>query len=500
MKNIMDSVNKHYSDNLDYVGKNATLQNAMKLADSDLKTFEEKGIQASLMSNFQRKVMDSEWGRDFMKTSNYGPFLPEVLPVIQAWYPNFPLKDLISVQDMQEPIWYIVTSELMTGTTKAPTLAGELVETPSGSRQIKGSYPTGDIFGEIVETADIDDETEGSDSFVQFALAYFPVIGKTEKLAKTKLSVTTGGNVVDLYPTSSANGNIELADESGAYTATIEQQTGVVSMHGFTSASAIESVDCAYVWNIEYANNKNIPTVVEDMKMKPMVAEPFAIAMKWTIFAEMVKERQFGKDIKTANTQRVLDLLYQMQVRYVLDHMYRFADKGTAEQTIYGVQTSVIDSNYKAQKIMENLNTVSMMIAYNTGRIEGNRLVVGAGFKNYLESLPAQWYQPVQEADYGFQGPRKIGQFGRYMVFFDNELGWNKGFMTYRGSQWYDASYYAGMFMPFTPTDAININIDVQQAFAYMAAYEYDKPNGVIKLDFKLDDAKSWIVPSSSSL
>ena len=43
MKNIMDSVNKHYSDNLDYVGKNATLQNAMKLADSDLKTFEEKG-------------------------------------------------------------------------------------------------------------------------------------------------------------------------------------------------------------------------------------------------------------------------------------------------------------------------------------------------------------------------------------------------------------------------------------------------------------------------
>jgi len=40
------------------------------------------------------------------------------------------------------------------------------------------------------------------------------------------------------------------------------------------------------------------------------------------------------------------------------------------------------------------------------------------------------------------------------------------------------------VFLPLAPTDAINININVQAAFITMQAALYDKPQGVVKLSF----------------
>ena len=140
---INSKVQKRLADSLEYVDKRGTLSAGLKLADSDLTSFEEKGVQAGIMTQFQKRVMDSTEGRDFIKTNNYGPFLPELLPVIIAWYPNFPLKELICVQDMEQDLAYIITSELLTATNKAPTLAGDKVETPNGLRTIRGSYPPG---------------------------------------------------------------------------------------------------------------------------------------------------------------------------------------------------------------------------------------------------------------------------------------------------------------------------------------------------------------------
>ena len=65
----------------------------------------------------------------------------------------------------------------------------------------------------------------------------------------------------------------------------------------------------------------------------------------------------------------------------------------------------------------------------------------------------------LKGSDYGFNGPRKIGRIGRFTVFYDDKLAVDKGWMTYRGNEWYDAAYYLGVFLPIAPTDAVNINI-----------------------------------------
>lgn len=491
MKKIESKINKQVqsrlADSLEFVSKRGQLTAAMKLADSDLHSFEERGIQAGVLKNFQSKVMDSAEGRDFMKTNNYGPFLPELLPIIVAWYPNFPLKELISVQDMEQDLAYIVTSELLTATNKAPTLAGQAVETPNGIRQIKGSYPSGEIMGELITTEDI--QVEGEESIA--ALVYYPLVTDQDNIEMTKLDVTFATLGKKEFTASSVvAGSIVLTNEeleAEGVKASIEVKSGLVTItipEAYQeTAGAVSEIDANYVWNIEYATDENIPSVVEDMKMVPMIAKPRVLAMKWTIFSELVKSKQFGNEARLDNTKRVLDLLYQYLVRYILDRMYKYAKGG--ETTIEGPTTAVIDPNFKAQEIMRSLNKASMIVANNTGRIEGNRIVTGSRFKNYLEALPEQWYKPFEEnKDYGFQGPRKIGQFGKFIVYYDNELPEDEGFMTYRGSQWYDAAYYLGVFMPIVPTDAININVNVRQAFCDMNAHKFDKPQGVVKLKF----------------
>lgn len=474
---IGKKVQNRLADSLAYVEKRGNLSASMKLADSDLHSFEERGIEAGIIANFQKRVMDSEEGRDFMKTSNYGPYLPELLPVIIAWYPNFPLKELISVQDMEQDLAYIITSELLTGTNKGNTTAGQKVETPNGLRTIKGSYPSGEVLGEVIEADSIQKDSRKSLA----AAVYYPILTSQEAQEITQL-VVTGSTATKTYSVKAVTGNsIALEDEAGNK-ATIETNTGIIEVADSTAVGTITSIEASYMWNIEYAKGDTLPSVVEDMKMEPMLARPRVLAMKWTIFSELVKKKQFQNDVRTDNTNRVLDVLYQYLVRYILDRMYRYATGGT--KTINGVSTSIIDPNFKAQDILRQLNLVSQEVANKTGRIEGNRLVVGAQFKNYLEALDEKWFKPVVEEDYGFQGPRKIGTFGRFVVFYDNELPSDEGWMTYRGTKWYDAAFYLGVFMPIAPTDAININIDVQQAFVDMNAYKYDKPQAVIKLKF----------------
>jgi len=477
MIDVRKKVQKRIVDSLQTVERgnaNAFFEESKK----DFNRFEDQGIQAGILSNFQR-VTDSVEGRDFIKSSNYGPFLPELWPIITAWYPEFPLKDLVSVQDMEQDLAYIITSELLAGTNKSDTFMGDKVETPTGVRNLKGRYPTGEIFGEELLGDDLVLESTNTVA----ALAYMPLLVAADDLANTKVEVWNAAKTVKsatYHAGSVSGGKVTLLDASEAAVGTIEIATGILSITAkdLTAGALIVS----YVWNIEFANDENIPTVIEDMKMVAIQAKPQVLAMKWTIFAEYIKKKQFGIDIRTQNTKRVLDLLYQYQVRYILDKLYNGAT-GAAQTVTF--PTLGTDLNVRVQNFLQQLNTISNVIQVNTGRIEGNKLVVGNDAKSYLESLPDIFFKPEAKGkDYGFNGPRKIGEIGRFDVFFDNKLGDAEGFMTYKGSEWYDAAAYYGVFLPIAPTDVININIHARQAFVTMTAFKLDKPAAICKITF----------------
>ena len=246
-------------------------------------------------------------------------------------------------------------------------------------------------------------------------------------------------------------------------------------------AVSVTEVSVYYVWDIQTETRDTIPSIEEDIILESMEARPRALGLQWSIFSEYVKKAQFGTDIRVDTTQRVLALMFQYQCRYILDTMYEYS---TQEEETITIPTSNITVESKAQEVLQSLNKVGQKIALATGRMYGNRLVVGMDMRSWLESLPTTYFAPAPYDEKGYESPRKLGKFGPYEVYYDPNRATDTGFMTYRGSFWADAAYYLGEFMPIVPTDAIELGTRVRSAFCSMEAHKYHKPMAVIPIKF----------------
>ncbi|MCF0120391.1 MAG: hypothetical protein HUJ65_02025, partial [Oscillospiraceae bacterium] len=265
---------------------------------------------------------------------------------------------------------------------------------------------------------------------------------------------------------------------------------GSITFTGTGKKPAAEGdfIEMYYVWNIETADDANIPSVEETIERIPVEAQPRVLSMKWSVFAEYMKKSQFGQDIRTDNVQRVLNLLYQYQVRYIIDDLcFNATGKVNGETPTITLPTSgVYNVDVTANLVMRELKKIANVIEINSGRVEGNRIVCGSNLKWFVESLPNTWFQPTPDANtgkYGFSGPREIGTFGTFKVYYDPKHAENECHMTYRGTEWYDGSYYMGEYMPAVASDAIQLGVKVRDAVCSMEAYFYHKPDCTIKFN-----------------
>lgn len=467
--------------------KDASLARYMKLSmrpESGLTSIYDKGVQAGILQNFKRYVCDSvdaptPRGTQVNMMNDFGPFIPEVWPIVVAWYPDFPLKDLISVQSQDQDLAFLLFSKLVTGTNKAPTVAGQAVETPLGMRQINGYYPTGEVYGETIPTAQIAYDADSQQLVA--ATAYYALNVSADYSTKFMLKVTGSEGADGVYRFLSVLGNKIILDkdnsktDSGSY---MDIPSGGIYIANATGLGTAV-IEANYVWNLDYAVDENIPKVKEVVERIQMQAKPRVLALQWTIFAEALKKSQFGTDIRTENTKRVLDLLYQYQVRYILDTMWYYA--GGASQDIVINNANNYSLEVQAANLSMQFKKVATQIELASGRIEGNRIVCGKNLKSFLESLPATLFQPVAQPS-GFSAPREIGTFGTFKVYYDQMRADDEAFMTYRGTEWYDAAMYMGVFLPFTPTDITQINVTNRQAFASMESYLLHKPACVVPM------------------
>ena len=424
-------------------------------------------------------------GQQVNMMSDFGPYIPEVFPIVAAWYPDFPLKDLISVQDMNQDLAYLFFSKLVTGTNKAPTITGQVVETATGMRQINGYYPTGEIMGETIPEEQF--EYDATTNELVAMTAYYALNTSGDYLEKFLINVYKDNAIVaTLIATTVQNGKVMLVNSAnpgvsnGSYMV-VESGAIVLASADINNIQATTGVclNVNYVWNLDYAIQENIPKVKEQVERVEMRAIPRAIGMEWTIFAEALKKSQFNTDIRVENTKRVLDLLYQYQVRYILDTMWTYA--AGAPGTITLNMSNNFSLDVQAADLMRQLKQYATQIEIATGRIEGNRLVVGKNLKSFFESLPTTWFKPVATPS-GFSSPREIGTFGTFKIYYDPYRADNEAFMTYRGTEWYDAAFYMGIFLPIVPTDTVALGVTVRQSMVSMEAYCFNKKTAVVKL------------------
>jgi len=493
MKATVEQVSQRHLANIDRASQGRIADSYLKLSfskegDCNLNTVGEKGTQAGILDNFQ-KIMDSEAGQHVTLSENYGPYVNEVWPVVTAWYPDFPLKDLISVQDMDKPLAYLFFSELLVGRDKAPSIYGDKVETPLGTRTINGKYPTGEIVGESIPGAQL--EYDNVAKTTSALLAFAPLNVNADYLDKFKITVTTlTPSTIVLYPYAVVGKTIQLGTKSGGVVTLVpgtelDVSTGLFTYkeNGGATATTVDTIVANYVWNLDYSTVDTMPVVKENISRIIMEAIPRALGFEWTLFAEFLKKSQFGEDVRIENTKRILNLLYQFQVRYILDELYDYAE-GAPESIVIPGGTS-LSVEVKSQQVQQGLKGIANIIELACGRVEGNRIVCGKNLKTFLESLPNTLFQPLKAVD-GFSTAREIGKYGTFTVYYDPNRGADEAFMTYRGSEWYDAVYYLGVFMPIVPTDAVTLGVRVKSAFVSMEAYKYHKKNCVIPLTITL--------------
>ena len=470
--------------------------------------FNSKGIVSQLLVNTENvlhdhgRISDSgvptqRGGRlqdsALITQENYGPYVMELFPLVTAWYPEFPLKDLITVQTMNQPLGYLFFSELKVGTTKGDQKAGDIVETPLGKRNIKATYPTGEVYQE-----EILGTVGAGDTSAQDVLAYFPlkyVNSGKDWLSKYKVVLTPDtSNPTTTYLLTGAtlNGTTITFTAKGGYNAEIDTTTGAITFTGFSGGESFKAL-CNYVFQEDYANGDQMQTVVEEITKQVMEAQPRALAMEWSVFSEYLKKTQFGQDIREDNTKRMLDLLYQYQVRYILDDLeqnYSTASESSYDiahtegiDTVAVVTTGTYSLDVVASKLTRDLKKLANVIEKVSGRMEGNRIVCGTNLKTFLESLPNTFFTPTPDANtgkYGFSAPREIGTFGTFKIYYDPTVGNTEAWMTYRGEEWYDSSYIMGEYLPVIPSDCVNIQVQVKSAFYSMEAYYFQKPQCVL--------------------
>lgn len=451
----------------------------------------DRGIQAGILNTFKReceKVCDSidapaTRGQQVNMMSDFGPYVPEVFPIVAAWYPDFPLKDLISVQDMSQDLAFLFFSKLVTGTNKAPTIVGQAVETATGMRQINGYYPTGEILGETIPS----DQLEvGNDDSLTAVTAYFALNVSGDYIDKFKLDIYDGQTLkASLIPAGVVGDKINLVNaatptaSNGSYMLISSGAIYAVKADFGGAALTTPCINANYVWNLDYAIQENIPKVKEQVEKVEMRAIPRAIGMEWTIFAEALKKSQFGTDIRTENTKRVLNLMYQYQVRYILDTMWTFATGATG--TIEIPQSTSISLDVQAANVAQQLKRYATQIELATGICEGNRLVVGKNLKAFFESLPNTWFQP-EKYQAQWSTARKIGTFANFMIFYDPYRADDAAMMTFRGSEFWSASFVLGIYLPIVPTDQVALGVTVRQSMVSMEAYKFRLPEAVTKL------------------
>lgn len=490
MSDILSQEMSRVTDSIEKAQKNPMISAhfGAARANAGLSDVHELGVQAGILNNFAKKVADSidapaAYGDRVNMQGDYGPYIPEVLFVVSAWYPDFPLRKLVSVQDMNQDLAYMFFSKLVTGTNKAPTIVGQMVETPTGMRTINGYYPTGEIFGETLPAEQLEVSAAGIDAIT----AYYALNVSGDYLKKFKLDICLNGAVVGSLVAQTVSGNKILmvsdpaASSNGSY---MDIQSGAIfiaaaDIQGFSASNAY-CINANYVWNLDYAIPENIPKVKEEIEKLEMRAVPRAIGMEWTIFAEALRKSQFKKDFRDENTRRVLNLLYQYQVRYILDDMWIYSTATPGAISL--PQSTAISLDVQAANVAQQLHRYSTQIEITTGIIEGNILVVGKNMKAFFESLPNTWFTPVTEPC-PFSTAREIGKFSKYTVFYDPYRGDDEAFMTFKDpDRWWVAAYYMGMFLPITPTDVVTIGVKSTQSMVSMEAYKYWRPDAVIKL------------------
>ncbi len=398
-----------------------------------------------------------------------GPFKRHAMDLVSTIFTTFDLRKLISIQPLKQKYGALYHMKYTYANTKGGVTAGASIFDPQSKPTYDGNYSSQWVKGETVAA------THDGSSY-EAALAYYPLSVPTEVVI-----TISGGGAAGEYTVLDGTAAVWTIqkDAGGVVVGTLNPVTGALSIDAV--ADDATGIVATYVWNSEQAPATMIPRISVSVAETLVQARRRQLLFDVSLDTTFDFENQFGRDFM-ADVQASIVREIQNEIAFdVLSRMYEGADgNGGTSFTLNTANPTFGESLYdKAQENYKVLSAMSMQLYKNLGRGKGNQIVAGDDFIQYVEILGERVWKRNPGADE--RGPYYAGRLlDRYDVFHNPAMASDKFMMAYKGSQWHEAPFYLGSYLPVMASKYMLFpDMHGEQGYISMDAPHYMYPKHV---------------------
>lgn len=419
----------------------------------------------SIFERFRRNKQISD--RTF--SEDVGPFKKHAMDLVTTIFSTFDLRRLISIQPLKQKYGALYHMKYTYANTKGGVTAGDTIFDPYTKPTYDGLYASQVIKGEdVAGTFDTD--------HYDLSLAYYPIVAPAEFSIEV-----VGGSAAGTYTVLDGTGSTWTLQRNGlgANLGTLNPATGAMTI--VSGTDVMTAFSASYVWNSEQAPASMIPRISVSVGETLVQARRRQLLFDVSLDTTFDFENQFGRDFM-ADVQASIVREIQNEIAFdVLNRMYVGADGNSGETfTLSTANPSTGESLWdKAQTNYKVLSEMSMRLYKNLGRGKGNMIVAGDNFIQYVEILGERVWKRNATADE--RGPYFAGRLlDRYDVFHNPGMAADKFMMAYKGSQWHEAPFYLGSYLPVMASKYMLFpDMHGEQGYIAMDAPHYMYPKHV---------------------
>ena len=420
------------------------------------------GVTAMLMENEMRHLRAlNEETRSF----NVGSFTKFIFPVLRRVFPNLIANEIVSVQPMTAPVGAIFYLDLIYGTNKGSTVAGNIFP-----RDFDRDYTSEYINGEPLAGGD-GTNYGASGGALTANLSYRPVRPKDDtrnvRVKIAELNATTGAEVQTALD--NGDGTFTFSPSGGSTAGSLNYSNGSLTAFKFQNVPAAGNPIKAYYY-YDGELQTAIPQVQLDVKSAPVVAMARRLKALWS--SEAAEDLRVFHGLE-AETELVAGVAQEMALeidREILNDIFA-ASTGTTG-TFDRIPPAGIAELDHFRSLFTVVATVSNLIHKKTLRAPANWMVTSPEISALFDQLSTHGdYRPLfvsgGDSAYGpVDPPRPLtqhGQFGIYRtgtlknkwsVFEDPFFQRERILLGLKGDSFLDAGYVWAPYVPLqvTPT------------------------------------------------
>lgn len=420
------------------------------------------GVTAMLMENEMRHLRSlNEETRSF----NVGSFTKFIFPVLRRVFPNLIANEIVSVQPMTAPVGAIFYLDLIYGTSKGPTVAGNIFP-----RDFDRDYSSEFINGEPLAGAD-GVNYGGGGTALTAVFSFKPVRPKDDtrgvRVKVAEINASTGAEVQTALD--NGDGTFTFSPTGGSVAGTLNYSNGALTNFKFQNVPTSGNPIKAYYY-YDGELQTAIPQVQLDVKSAPVVAMARRLKALWS--SEAAEDLRVFHGLE-AETELVAGVAQEMALeidREIINDIFA-ASTGTTG-TFDRIPPAGIAELDHFRSLFTVVSTVSNLIHKKTLRAPANWMVTSPEISALFDQLSTHGdYRPLfvsgAESPYGpADPPRPLmqhGQFGIYRtgtlknkwsVFEDPFFQRERILVGLKGTSFLDAGYVWAPYVPLqvTPT------------------------------------------------